>query len=163
MPPFAPDAKTIANGFETINFKVRPLTVNDLIKDYDAVMSSVGHLKQVFDPNDTWPTADLTLEQDLIDLGWHQKEFQNRSSFTYTVMSPNEAICLGCVYIYPSKRAGYDASIFLWIRQSHSALLDGQLLADVQSWVSKEWWFTSVAYPGRQPAWEDWALLEPKS
>jgi hypothetical protein len=162
MNPFTPDLATIASGFETINFKVRPLTVNDLVKDYDAVMSSVGNLMGVFDPNDTWPTADLTLEQDLIDLGWHQKEFQNRSSFTYTVMSPDEAKCLGCIYIYPSKKAGYDASVFLWIRQSHSTLLDSQLLTDVQAWLDKEWWFSSVAFPGRQPAWGEWGALPAK-
>ncbi|MFT4819688.1 MAG: hypothetical protein ACI8PP_001822 [Candidatus Pseudothioglobus sp.] len=161
MIPFAPASAIINAGFKTKNFKVRPLTVNDLVKDYDAVMSSVGHLNAVFDPNDTWPTADLTLEQDLIDLGWHQKEFQNRSSFTYTVMNPDESTCLGCVYIYPSQKAHYDASVFLWIRQSHSALLDDQLLLDVKTWIDAHWWFTSVAYPGRQPTWEQWELLPP--
>jgi len=77
------------------------LTVNDVIKDYDAVMSSLNHLQGIFGPNSTWPEADLTLEQDLIDLGWHQKEFQIRSSFAYTVVSPDETRVLGCLYIFP--------------------------------------------------------------
>lgn len=77
------------------------MTVNDVIKDYDAVMSSLNHLQGIFGPNSTWPEADLTLEQDLIDLGWHQKEFQIRSSFAYTVVSPDETRVLGCLYIFP--------------------------------------------------------------
>jgi hypothetical protein len=48
------------------------------------------------------PKDDLTLEQDLIDPGWHQKEFQKRSSFACTMMSLDESRCLGCVYILPS-------------------------------------------------------------
>ncbi len=52
------------------------LTINDLVKDYDAVMSSVEHIRSSFnlDPEESWPEG-LTLEEDLIDLGWHQREF----------------------------------------------------------------------------------------
>ena len=162
MTLFAPDSEKIPVGFETTNFSIRALTINDVVKDYDAVMSCVGHLRGVFDPSDTWPTADLTLEQDLIDLGWHQKEFQNRNSFAYTVMSPDKATCLGCIYIYPSMKAAYDASVFLWIRHSHTAALDKQLWVDVEAWLKKAWWFNAVAYPGRQPTWEAWSSLPDK-
>ncbi len=63
------------------------LIVNDVVKDYDAVMTSLDHLKGVFGPKSYWPSAELTFEQDLIDLGWHQKEFQIRRSCTYTIVS----------------------------------------------------------------------------
>ena len=102
MERFAPDSVTIPSGIETKDFRIRGLTISDVVKDYDAVMSSIDHLTGVLGPSRVWPTANLTLEQDLIDLGWHQKEFQIRSSFTYTVMSLDESRCLGCVYIYPS-------------------------------------------------------------
>jgi len=55
-----------------------------------------------------WPPAELTLEQDLIDLGWHQKECQRRSSFDYAAMSPDETRLLGCVYVDPPESAGHD-------------------------------------------------------
>ena len=42
--------------------------------------------------------AELTLEQDLIDLASHQKEAQRRSSFAYVVMRPDERVQLGCVH-----------------------------------------------------------------
>ena len=62
----------------------------------------------MFLPVWNWPTEDLTFEQDLIDLGWHQKEFQMRSSFAYTVVNLDESQVLGCLYIEPSKKADFD-------------------------------------------------------
>jgi len=84
---FIPADFEIPIVLENDHFRIRTLTVNDVIKDYDAVMSSLNHLQGIFGPNSTWPEADLTLEQDLIDLGWHQKEFQIRSSFAYRGLS----------------------------------------------------------------------------
>lgn len=160
MKKFAPDSVNIPWGIETKDFKVRMLTVNDVVKDYDAVMSSINHLKGVFGPGSSWPSADLTLEQDLIDLGWHQKEFQIRRSFAYTVMNLDESRCLGCVYVYPSEKEGYDAKVIFWVRQSEIKKgLDGKLYSAVKDWLSEEWWFDTVAFPGRQMPWQEWNLL----
>jgi hypothetical protein len=114
------------------------LTVNDLVKDYDAVMTSIEHLQKTkpFGPEHNWPSKDLTLEQDLIDLGWHQKEFQRRSSFAYTVMSLDESQCLGCVFIDPSPNKIYDAEIIIWVRQSEIENgLDDHLFKFVKKWT----------------------------
>ena len=163
MKRFAPDSEIIPSGFKTKDFRLRMLTINDAVKDYDAVMSSIDHLQGVFGPGNSWPSADLTLEQDLIDLGWHQKEFQNRSSFAYTVMNLDESRCLGCVYVDPSEKQGYDAKVILWVRQSEfSKGLDEKLFSAVKSWLSKEWWFNKVAYPGRQISWQEWESLADK-
>ena len=51
MNKFAPDTVTIPTGMETTDFKVRMLTINDVVKDYDAVMCSVEHLTGVFGPD----------------------------------------------------------------------------------------------------------------
>ena len=109
--PFVPDDFQVPAGLETPEFRLRMLTVHDLIRDFDAVMSSVLHLKFVW-PHANWPES-LTLEQNLVDLGWHQKEFQNRSSFAYAVMDLADNRELGCVYVNPSKKRGYDAVIYL--------------------------------------------------
>jgi hypothetical protein len=81
-------------------------------------MTSIDHLQGAFGPHSTWPTEELKLEQNLIDLGWHHKEFQRRNSFAYTVMNSDESRCLGCVYIDPSYKTGYDAIVYLWVRKS---------------------------------------------
>jgi hypothetical protein len=76
--PFVPKDFQVPATLETKEFRLRMLTVNDVVKDYDAVMTSVEHLKTIW-PTSSWPEG-LTFEQDLIDLGWHQKEFQRRRS-----------------------------------------------------------------------------------
>jgi len=138
-------------------FHLRMLSVNDVVKDYDAVMTSIDHIQKTkpFGPNDDWP-KDLTFKQDMIDLGWHQKEFQKRSSFTFTVMNLDETECLGCVYIYPSHNPHYDAIVILWVRQSEvSNGLDELLFSSVKTWIRNEWPFKKVAYPGREIDWEE--------
>ena len=68
----------IPHGIVHERFVLRPLLISDVVKDYDAVTTSVDHLRDVFGPGSNWPSPTLTFEQDLIDLGWHHKEFQLR-------------------------------------------------------------------------------------
>jgi hypothetical protein len=112
-------------------------------------MTSIDHLKGIFGADSHWPSPELTLEQDLIDLGWHHKEFQRRTSFTYTVMSREESTCLGCVYIYPGTAPDYDADVYCWIRASHAQALDAMLHRLVKQWLDSAWPFRRVRYPGR--------------
>ena len=147
----------------TARLCLRILTVNDVVKDYDAVMTSVEHLQKTkpFGPDHPWPTKDLTFEQDLIDLGWHQKEFQRRTSFAYTVMSPDEKECLGCMYIFPSSNTEYDAKIVMWVRQSEVKNgLDEHLFDTVKQWIKTQWKFKNPGYPGRTIDWETWDCLK---
>ena len=65
--PFVPADFVVPIRLVTPEFSLRMLTVDDVIKDYEAVMSSVAHLRTVW-PDVTWPEG-LTLRQNLIDLG----------------------------------------------------------------------------------------------
>ena len=132
------------------------LTANDVAKDYEAVMSSIDHLKGVFGPNSPWPADGLTIEEDLAALNYHQKEFLKKSSFAYTVMNLDESQCLGCVYIMPSDNKQYDAMVVMWVRKSELASgLDGELFSCVTGWIDKEWPFKNAAYPGRKISWDE--------
>ena len=145
----------------TEKFRLRMLTINDLVKDYDAVMSSVEHLQQTYSAitGSDWPDG-LTFEENLIDLGWHQREFTLRYSFTYTVMSLDESSCLGCLYIYPCRKTGYDAVVSMWVRASELINnLDSELYSCVKTWIDKAWPFSRPAYPGREIAIEDWRKI----
>ena len=153
--PFVPDDFVVPRVLETPEFRLRMLTVHDVVKDYDAVMSSVEHLKTIWSASG-WPVG-LTLEQNLIDLGWHQKEFQTRRSFAYTVVSLDEFMVLGCVYLDPSSKRDYDAVAFLWARQSQlESGLEARLLAAVRGWLTDAWPFKKVAFPGRDIDWNTW-------
>lgn len=152
-----PESFSVPTELETDLYRIRPLTVRDVIRDYDAVMTSVDRLQGVFGPRSSWPHAELSLEQDLIDLGWHQKEFQRRSSFAYAVTDVEDAEQLGCVYVYPSSPQAWDAEVYLWIRDRPDAdALDDHLYHTVESWIAERWPFARVAFPGRSVDWEEW-------
>jgi hypothetical protein len=156
-----PDDFQVPELFENTRVRLRILTVNDVEKDYDAVMTSIDHLQGAFGPDSKWPSKELTLEQDLIDLGWHQKEFQKRSSFAYTVMSPDESECIGCVYIYPSPNSVYDSMVIMWVRQSEVKNgLDAHLSEIVKKWVREKWPFKNPGYPGRDIGWDEWNVFK---
>ena len=153
MKLFVPEDFVVPLRLVHEQFVLRPLSIHDLVRDYDAVMSSARELRGIFGPAEDWPTPDLSLEQDLIDLGWHQCEFQRRTSFTYTVMRPDESQCLGCVYLYPTAMEGCDAEAYCWVRTSHARELDAVLFGTLQAWLRDRWPFRGVAYPGRGSPW----------
>ena len=154
--PLVPDDFQVPEILQTDRLRLRPLAIHDAVKDFDAVASSEERLRSVYDPGGEWPSG-LTLEQNIIELGWHQTEFQLRTSFAYTVVSLDGSEVLGCVYIYPSPRPEYDAQVTMWVRQSRVAEgLDEHLFDTVESWIATHWPFTNPAYPGRRISFQDW-------
>jgi len=155
--PLVPADFLVPGKLETAEFRLRMLAVSDVVKDYDAVMSSTAHLQAVF--GGKWPEG-MSLEENLVDLGWHHKEFKRRTSFAYTVVALDESRVLGCVYINPTRKRGYDAAVFLWARASElDHGLESRLEAAVKAWIAKEWPFKNVAYPGRGLSREEYQKL----
>ena len=155
--PFVPVDFDVPAVLETQRFRLRMLTVHDLVKDYDAVMSSVEHIQKIWGTK--WPEG-YTLEQGLIDLGWHQKEFQRRRSFAFTVVSLDESRVLGTVYLNPTRKVGYDAVVYLWARQSELASgLEDNLRVTVKKWLKDKWPFRKVAFPGADIDWQTWEKI----
>ena len=142
---FVPADFDVPKVLETDRVRLRMLTVNDVVRDYDAVVSSTDHLQETLSFG-SWPIG-LTLEQNLIDLGWHQKEFQQRTSFAYTVVSLDEDIVLGCLYINPFTIGGYDAIARMWVRTDMlDAGLDQHLYETVKKWLAEEWHIHVATY-----------------
>jgi RimJ/RimL family protein N-acetyltransferase len=132
----------VPTGLEHERFRLRMLTVDDVVKDFDAISSRVDHR------GEPRPMFVPTVAQNLVDLGWHQKEFELRRSFAYTVVAPDESEVLGCVYLYPSET--HDAHIRLWVRQSAwDAGLDPELEEAVREWVATRWPFERVTFDDR--------------
>lgn len=147
---FLPADFKVPEGFETEMFRVRPITVADAEKDYEAVMESVDIIHKAL-LSDSWPDPSFTLEQNRRDLAKKEQMFQRRRSFTYTVVSPDESKVLGCIYINKGIH-GPDAAVFMWVRRSAlDSGLEPVLREAVAEWISTDWPFKWVVYPGNPP------------
>ena len=97
------------------------------------------------------------MEDALLDMQTEERRFQQRESFAYAVLTPSGKTELGCVYVYPSKKAGFDAVIRLWVTQEQYDLgFDATLYSWTQRWIETTWPFETPAYPGRAISWSDW-------
>jgi RimJ/RimL family protein N-acetyltransferase len=143
---------------------LRPLRASDAERDYDAVMASAAQLRRW--SGSEWPRDDFTLAENLADLERHEREHERGEAFTYTVLSPDEARCLGCVYIVPvwpeaaplCGTAACAACVGFWVRASEWASdLDRRLLAALREWLGTDWpldcvLFTNYVDDARQGA-----------
>ena len=145
---FVPDYFEVPALLETDRFRLRMLSVDDVEKDYEAVIESRELLRTMF--GGPWPRPGFTLEENLADLERHQLEFLSRKAFAYTVVSLDETRVLGCVYVVPSKTTDSDAVVVMWVRQTeYDKGLDEILFNKVRNWISSDWPFKKVDYPGR--------------
>jgi hypothetical protein len=123
-------------------FRLRMLSVDDVVQDFDAICDRVDHEGR------PQPPFVPTVAENLVDLGWHQKEFGLRRSFAYTVVAPDESRVLGCVYINPSE--SHDARIQMWVRRSAwEEGLDPLLETTVREWIEQDWPFETVDWAAR--------------
>jgi mannose-6-phosphate isomerase-like protein (cupin superfamily) len=158
QPTFVPATFVVPLALDTPRFHLRPLSPEVVYLDYAAVMTSIDLLTAMF--HSGWPHPGFTWLENLQDLIRHYQEFEERLAFAYTVLSPDEATCLGCIYINPPGEYPADARVHLWVRQSaYEQGLDRVLFRTVQAWLAESWPFKQVVYPGRR---EDgsWELLE---
>jgi hypothetical protein len=139
------------------DFIIRKIYAKDVYLDYTAVMSSINIIKKV--RGGSWPTKELTIEDDLIDLCWHQREFEFKNSFAFTVMNNDETKCLGCIYFYPPRTGMSSArsddqaevNISMWvIQEEYDKGLYPKLFKTVKEWVTKDWPFHKVAYVNKE-------------
>jgi hypothetical protein len=136
------DDVEVPAGLEHERFRLRRLTVDDVVKDFDAINARVDHR------GEPRPAFVPTILLNLVDLGWHQKEFELRRSFAYTVVAPDESEVLGCVYVNPSET--HDALVKLWVRKSAwDAGLDPVLEHAVRDWIASCWPFERVTFAER--------------
>ena len=145
---FVPEKFVIPPTLETKDFRLRMLSVDDVEKDYEAVMETQAHFHAL---GYRWPRIGFTLAENLADLERHQQEFLERQAFAYTVVSLDESRVLGCVYINPTDDAEIGACVSMWVRQSEfDQGLDPILFQEVSQWLAAVWPFANVIYPGRE-------------
>jgi len=151
---FYPPPAPVPETRRTARLFLRPLAAADAERDYDAVMSSAPELRRWSQSG--WPAEDFTLAENRADLERHEREHRERVAFTYTVLDPPGARCLGCVYVQPPgaelasrcEGAARPATVGSWLRTSRLATyFDHHLLYGLRSWLGSEWAFDRVLFP----------------
>src|SRR3954469_1414754 len=87
-------------GLRTDEFLLRPIRASDAELDHEAVMESKEFLRRW--EQSSWPTDDFTVDANRDDMVKLERRHAAGESFAYTVMSPTETQCLGCVYVQPT-------------------------------------------------------------
>ncbi|MBZ2186574.1 MAG: hypothetical protein K7J46_17855 [Bryobacter sp.] len=144
-------------------FKLKPLGPNYAKKDYDAYMSSITHLQRTFTFSSSWPHPGLSMADAIKDVEGEQAAFNARRKFTYAVLNPSESRELGCVYISPSPKQGFDAQVLMWVTENqHLIGFEDRLFKEIQTWIAAKWPFGSVAFIGRTITREAYQALPAK-
>ena len=142
------------------DFIIRKLSVDEVKKDYKAVMSSKESLRQVFSINDTWPADDMTIEDNYRDLKSHQDEFDRREGFAYTVVNKTDTECIGCIYIWPWNHDNYDSLTFYWVTDKVKKIGFEEVLGKyIDNWLKSTWAFKNTLYPGRNISLLEWQKI----
>jgi hypothetical protein len=149
--PLHPLGAPLPEGLRTPRVLLRPLLALDAQRDYDAVMFDPPALRR-WGQSD-WPTDDFTLAENHADLQRHEQEHREGIAFTYTVLTPDGSLCLGCVYLAPvfeeaahlCRGARHPVRLGFWVRSSewHSDL-DRHLLDALRHWLDTAWAFDCV-------------------
>lgn len=149
------------------SFALKVLSPEFAEQDFAAVKASAESIRHVFGPENGWPSARITFDENMADLIRHEREFNERVAFAYCILNPQLKRYLGCVYIMPiMSTAGRDqrherftAEAYLWLSVLHDDIKDPLVQAELSAWLAADWGLTKVAWPGRSPNWEDWKAL----
>ena len=148
MTTFVPDGFEPPAGLDRERFRLRPLGPEHNDADYAAWTSSVDHILATPGyEGASWPRP-MTLDENRGDLVRHAAEFASNAGFTYTVLAGQAGTVVGCVYIYPSDKAEFEASVRSWVRAA-DADLDPVLYRAVSDWLATSWPFERVDYAAR--------------
>lgn len=149
--PLVPAEFAVPPSVQLAGVSLLPLRLDHLVADFEAVIESRERLRGLFAADDTWPDG-LTLYQNAVDLGWHEKEFQRRSSFAWGLWDEHhrpgeDAHYLGTAYLYPDPGGEFDALAFHWIR-SEPTLPDiaSDFSGAWRGWIETRWPFEQVRF-----------------
>ncbi len=147
---FIPESFNPPKELATSAFFISMLCAKDVYLDYLAVISNIDIIRKT--RGGDWPTTSLTFEDDFIDLAWHQREFEYKRSFSFSVRSFDKSQYLGCVYFYPPnwrikapKKADVDVSFWV-IQKAYDQGLYEKLYKVIRAWLEKDW-------PFKHPFW----------
>jgi hypothetical protein len=107
------------------DLELRAIGREHLADDVAGINATLDLIRQT--RGGSWPTEPVTEEGNFVDLVWHECEFRDGKSFTFTIYR-TDGTYLGCCYFYP-----------MGVRQPLTATL-------AEHDVDISWWVTPPAY-----------------
>lgn len=171
---FHDPAEPVPDGLTTERFVLRPIVADDAEDDYAAVMESRAALRLW--EQSAWPADDFTVEANRADLFGLQQRHAEHRAYTFTVRDPEDTVCLGCVYLFPTTATflaksavipladdaweDVDVVAYFWVRSSQlEAGLDAPLLDALRSWLRDAWCFERIVFVTNEQFEQQAALL----
>lgn len=133
----------------------RPLTRKDLAEDLSAVNSSIDIIQKT--RGGSWPSGDLSEDEDYLDLAWHEREFRDKNSLAYVVYDKNQRY-IGCFYLYPigirteltAKTEKFDVDASWWVStESYNNGYYEKLYFALDSWLKSDFPFNNIYYSNK--------------
>lgn len=135
-PRLFPRLTSPPTGFEQADIVVEPLSITHAIIDFEAVYVSRQKLHERYKTPNQWP-INITLHDNIVDLGWHEKEFRDGTSFAYTVTNQMRSKCYGCIYIIPIEQR---PTLSFWLRSDGESPLDeASFEVLIRDWLTTAW------------------------
>ena len=164
----------VPSGLRTDEFVLRPIRADDAPADHAALMETREELRLW--EQSTWPADDFSVEANREDLAGLERRHGEHRAFTYTVVDPAGAECLGCVYVFPTTAtflarssvtptgtdewSAVDAVVYFWVRRSRMATgMDGRLLAALRAWFADDWGVARTVFVTSERFAQQTALL----
>jgi|LakMenEpi03Aug12_release.lakeMendotaPanAssembly.Ray.scaffolds.fasta_scaffold74846_6 hypothetical protein len=129
-------------------YYARKLKASDCYQDYTSVLESIDIIKET--RGGDWNVDNMNLEENLIDLAYHQRQSEYNQAFVYAIFTPDKNEYIGCFYIYPigfraeitELTKNYDADISFWIsKKFYTKDFYFQFWSDLQMFLKKNYPF----------------------
>ena len=101
-----PSSFVVPTTYAGAGYKLVPLGPAVAEMDFKAYMSSIDHIRKTQGGN--WPRPGLTMDDQAKDMAGEKAQWDGRKSFPFAVLTADGSKELGCFYLRPSAKEGYD-------------------------------------------------------
>ena len=148
--PLVAGSFDVPGAYEDGQFIIRPLIAHTVTSDHSSPQRGP-------DPNYRLPVPALDMPangfpdgQNSRGMDFFQRRINQRRSYAYPVVNPDNGKMIGCVYLNHSADPAHDAEVTWWIRTGTTENSLYQAFAEtVKEWVNEEWPFRNPSFKGR--------------
>lgn len=139
VPAFVPEDFDVPRIKMFDHFRLEALGPEHNERDHTAWTSSMDHIHATpgFEGH-PWPMP-MTVAENLEDMDMHLREFDERTSFTWSILAAGTDDVIGCIYLYPFDPARPGHGRFRsWVTAERAAD-DSTIRTAIAAWFASDW------------------------